>query len=118
MDLPLQITDVALKKLAYARTSDTDIDKNHKIRISVRGGGCSGFIPELTFDNEYDINEDYTFNINVGDDIIPIVIDEFSYIYLSGMALDYINKGFEEGFKFYGGSSTRTCGCGASMAFN
>lgn len=81
------------------------------IRVSVEGGGCSGLIYKLEFDNQLK-EHDKVFE----DKGIKIVVDKKSFLYLVGTELDYTDGLNGKGFVFHNPNATRTCGCGESFA--
>jgi iron-sulfur cluster assembly protein len=113
--ISLNITPVALRKLLDARLSD-GLTADYNVRISVKGGGCSGFQNELAFDNLSD-EEDGLIEFAIEQQKISVVIDCFSSMYMNGVTLDYTIEDFQEGFKFVGGSADRRhCACGSSYS--
>ena len=81
------------------------------IRVGVKGGGCSGLMYELTFDNE--INEsDKSFE----DNGVRVVVDKKSFLYLIGTTLDFSGGLNGKGFIFSNPNADRTCGCGESFS--
>ena len=81
------------------------------IRVGVQGGGCSGLMYQLTFDNQE--NEgDMSFENNG----VKVVVDKKSYLYLVGTTLDYSGGLNGKGFVFQNPNADRTCGCGESFS--
>jgi iron-sulfur cluster assembly protein len=83
----------------------------HNIRVSVKGGGCSGLMYDLDFDE----------NLKEGDQVfedkgIKIMVDKRSLLYLLGTTLDFSDGLNGKGFQFVNPNATRTCGCGESFA--
>ena len=81
------------------------------IRVGVQGGGCSGLMYQLTFDNE-DSPDDKVFT----DNGIKVVVDKKSFLYLVGTILDYSGGLNGKGFVFSNPNASRTCGCGESFS--
>lgn len=81
------------------------------LRVSVKGGGCSGLSYELGFDNIPQEGD----NIVEHNDI-KIAIDKKSFLYLFGTELDFSDGLNGKGFQFINPNATRTCGCGESFA--
>ena len=81
------------------------------IRVGVEGGGCSGLMYQLTFDNE--IKEGDT---SFEDNGIEVVVDKKSYLYLLGTTLDFSGGLNGKGFVFKNPNADRTCGCGESFS--
>ena len=81
------------------------------IRVGVQGGGCSGLMYQLTFDNQE--NEgDMPFENNG----VKVVVDKKSYLYLVGTVLDFSGGLNGKGFVFQNPNADRTCGCGESFS--
>lgn len=117
-EFPLVITPTATAKLVAALASDPDVnDGKHFVRVSVSGGGCSGFRQLLSFSDDFDPEEDIRTTVKDGEKTADVVVDTFSSLYLEGTTLDYVSEKFEEGFKFVGGQAKKTCGCGASVSY-
>jgi iron-sulfur cluster assembly protein len=81
------------------------------LRVSVTGGGCSGFQYSLTFDNAYDENADTKLDFHG----VPVVVDRKSALYLEGAELDYIDGIEQRGFTFRNPNAVKSCGCGQSF---
>ena len=88
-----------------------DADKNYFVRVSVVGGGCSGFSYKLDFDNESK-PDDQVFE----DNGVKVVTDLKSFLYLCDTTLDFSDGLNGKGFHFNNPNATRTCGCGESFA--
>lgn len=110
--LPINITAKALLQFKSSILAEDPIP--YGIRIGVKGGGCSGFLFNLEFiqQEDIDLEDDEEFSI----DGLNIVIDVFSKEYLKDITLDYISSLKESGFKFTGGKIQRQCGCGSSFS--
>ena len=105
----ITITDTA-KKQALRLMEDEGKD-GYFIRVGVQGGGCSGLMYQLTFDNEQR-EGDQTFE----DNGIKVVVDKKSYLYLIGTTLDFSGGLNGKGFVFNNPNAGRTCGCGESFS--
>jgi len=81
------------------------------LRVGVKGGGCSGFSYTLDVDEKL-FETDQVFE----DKGVKIVVDAKSFVYLSGMQLDYKESLTESGFTFHNPNATRSCGCGSSFS--
>ena len=84
---------------------------NSFIRVGVEGGGCSGLMYQLKFDNQLQ-EGDKEFE----DNGIKVVVDKKSYLYLIGTTLDYSGGLNGKGFIFSNPNADRTCGCGESFS--
>ena len=82
-----------------------------RLRVGIKGGGCSGFsyVLDLTEEDIYDYDDELE---NQG---IRIVIDNKSHQYLDGVEIDYKTNGaLGGGFVFKNPNTTSSCGCGSS----
>lgn len=81
------------------------------VRVSVKGGGCSGLMYNLDFDTKLGA-DDKIFE----DKGIKVVIDKKSILYLVGTTLEYEGGLNGKGFSFVNPNASRTCGCGESFS--
>ncbi|MDA8714961.1 iron-sulfur cluster insertion protein ErpA [Flavobacteriales bacterium] len=81
------------------------------IRVGVEGGGCSGLMYQLEFDNQLSENDKEFENNGV-----RVVVDKKSFLYLIGTTLDYSGGLNGKGFVFKNPNADRTCGCGESFS--
>ena len=82
------------------------------LRLSVKGGGCSGFQPKLDLDQHYNEKSDELLEQNG----VPVVIDRKSMLYLSDAIVDFHNDLNRRGFSVVNPSAKSTCGCGSSFS--
>ena len=90
---------------------ESQMDTNYFLRVSVKGGGCSGLTYNLDFDNEQ--KKDDQFFEDRG---VRIALDMKSFLYLAGTELDFTDGINGKGFNFNNPNATRTCGCGESFS--
>jgi len=106
----MNISEKAAEHLAIFRKDEGFSDMAH-VRVSVKGGGCSGLMYDLTFDET--INEtDEIFE----DKGLKVLVDKKSILYLIGTTLDFSDGLNGKGFQFVNPNATRTCGCGESFS--
>ena len=80
------------------------------LRISVVGGGCSGFSYSMAFENSPGmLDKVYTF------EGLKVYVDQASLLYLDGAEVDYVETMEGSGFKFNNPNVKSTCGCGSSF---
>jgi len=106
----IAVTEKAKDRIIELRNKEGKTE-NHHIRVAVKGGGCSGLMYSLTFDEE----------IKEGDEVfedkgIKILVDKRSLLYLLGTELDFSDGLNGKGFQFINPNASRTCGCGESFA--
>ena len=80
-------------------------------RISVLGGGCSGFQYDFSF-AEKPNEDDYVFNTNE----INYLIDKVSMDFLQNSKLEYVSELAGSFFKVENPNATANCGCGTSFS--
>ena len=105
--LSLTPTAAEMAKAAMQREGLTD----HGLRVTVVGGGCSGFQYSLSFDHE--VRPDDSVIEQHG---VRVVVDPTSLQYVRGTVIDYVHGLHGAGFKFVNPNATRTCGCGSSFS--
>lgn len=105
----IKVSDIA--RDTAVRMMQEDNKPDYFIRVGVKGGGCSGLMYQLEFDNAIH-DDDQEFE----DNGIKVVIDRKSVLYLAGTTLDYSGGLNGKGFVFTNPNANRTCGCGESFS--
>ena len=106
----IKITDSAKERLADLKEKE-GFEKDAGLRVSVQGGGCSGLMYDLKFDENIQ-ETDKIFE----DKGIKILVDKKSLLYVLGTTLDFSGGLNGKGFQFINPNASRTCGCGESFA--
>jgi iron-sulfur cluster insertion protein len=103
MEKKLNFTDQALNQINLI----TKGDEKKYFRITVQGGGCSGFKYNFGFDSK--MNKD---------DIIfgKTIIDRSSLDIISGSMVDFKKEMIGESFVIENPKATASCGCGLSFS--
>ena len=85
--------------------------ENVRLRVGVKGGGCSGFsyLLDLT-ENQKDTDE------LVEQHGVKIICDPKSLLYLGGVTIDFKDELMGLGFVFNNPNASATCGCGSSFS--
>lgn len=105
----IQLTETAVSKVAEILGMQEP--KPAGLRISVVGGGCSGFSYSMAFENQPNmLDKTYKF----GD--LNVFVDQASMLYLDGAEVDYVETLEGSGFKFNNPHVKSTCGCGSSFS--
>ncbi|MFC4724171.1 iron-sulfur cluster insertion protein ErpA [Glycocaulis abyssi] len=81
------------------------------LRVSVIGGGCSGF--SYQFDLESERSED---DLAIERDGATVLIDEMSVDFLKGSEIDYVDELIGASFRIHNPNATAACGCGTSFS--
>lgn len=82
-----------------------------KLRVGVKGGGCSGFsyMLDLTEEPKGEMDEEMDSHG------VKILCDMKSYLYLNGVEIDFKDEVMGRGFVFKNPNATSSCGCGSSF---
>ena len=108
------ITDSALKYFKSLYNSDSNLGT---LKLSVKGGGCSGFKYDLHFSNPKHPGGEF----KKGDEIIEkdgikLIIDSVAIMHVLGTTIDYKKTLAYNGITFDNPMATYKCGCGDSFA--
>lgn len=106
----IDITEAAAQEIAKQRAKRGT--PNARIRIGVRGGGCTGFTYVFEWADEVRPTDQEFSAYGVS-----IVVDPKSLVYLGGMQLDFVRGMMGHGFKFNNPNAKGSCGCGESVQF-
>ena len=105
----VNLTPVAIGKVKEILSSQEPAPAG--LRISVVGGGCSGFSYSMAFENTPGmLDKTYDF------EGLKVFVDQASMLYLDGAEVDYIETLEGSGFKFSNPNVKSTCGCGSSFS--
>ena len=100
----IKFTDKAIKQINHLLSTK---DKGSFFRIAIKGGGCSGFQYDFSFDKKP--NDDDLKHEN-------ILIDKKSAELLKGSEIDYVKELIGDNFKISNPQSKSSCGCGVSFS--
>ena len=100
----IKFTNKAIKQINNLLSQK---DKGSFFRIAIKGGGCSGFKYDFSFDKNPK-DEDLKFN--------NILIDKTSADLLKGSEVDYASELIGDSFKISNPQSKSSCGCGVSFS--
>src|SRR5689334_14856687 len=81
------------------------------LRVSVEGGGWSGF--QCEFDMEREKAED---DLVIARDGVVVLVDPVSVRYMAGSEIDFVEDLIGASFKVKNPNATASCGCGTSFA--
>ena len=104
MNKEIKFTDNAIKQINHLLSTK---DKGFFFRIAIKGGGCSGFQYNFSFDKEPQ-NEDLKYE--------NILIDKASADLLKGSEIDYVKELIGNSFKINNPQTKSSCGCGVSFS--
>lgn len=86
-------------------------EKAKYLRVSVVGGGCSGF--SYVFDLETEAGED---DLKIERDGATVLVDEMSVEFLKGSEIDYVDELIGAAFRIHNPNAVAACGCGTSFS--
>ena len=105
----ITVTESAARRIAGLKQQEDA--EGAFLRISVSGGGCSGFQYGLSFDDQKN-PDDSVFER----DGIAVVVDEVSLDLLNGSELDFIEDLMGASFQIKNPNAASSCGCGNSFS--
>ena len=100
----IEFTKSAIKEIERVTSSQS---KKRYFRISVQGGGCSGFKYNFSFDDKIKVN-DKVFN--------STIIDNESLKIIDGSIVDFKKELIGNSFVINNPKATSSCGCGLSFS--
>lgn len=103
-----KLSDNAAKRIAFLIKKEP---LNSFFRLTVSGGGCSGFQYNFSFDNLKN-NDDLVFN----NQNVEIIIDKTSINFIDGAELDYKDDLSGACFEVKNPNASAGCGCGTSFS--
>ena len=103
------LSESAVKQLASLIAAEGS--DNQMLRITVNGGGCSGFTYSFDFDDTTN-DDDKTFET----DGVKVVVDVASLEFIDGAVLNYIESLGGTHFALENPNATSSCGCGSSFS--
>jgi iron-sulfur cluster insertion protein len=108
-EMPILLTPSAIDAVSKALKEEGEA--GDFLRISVVGGGCSGYQYGLDFDKEERMGD-----LALEFSGVKVVVDPVSAGYLRGTVVDYVTGLNGTGFQFKNPNAKRTCGCGSSFS--
>ena len=102
------LSEAAAKRIAAIVAADAE---KQALRVSVEGGGCSGFSYKFDLDGQ-----------PAGDDIVisrdgaTVLIDPMSIIYMAGSEIDFVDNLLGQSFQIKNPTAVASCGCGTSFS--
>ena len=107
------MSGIALTERAARRISEIMArePEGSMLRISVNGGGCSGF--GYAFDVDRTRQDD---DLVIERDGAKVVVDEVSIQYMDGSVIDFVDDLIGQSFKIQNPHAVASCGCGTSFS--
>lgn len=108
MEHEFTVSDAAKARIRHILVGEPN---GAQLRISVQGGGCSGFQYHFDLDAKTPAADDVRF----GDAAAPVIIDETSLGLLKGSMLDFVESLGAAAFEIKNPNAKASCGCGNSF---
>lgn len=105
MEPVFSVSESAAKRIAHLLVGEPE---GARLRVSVLGGGCSGFQYHFDFDATEATPEDKLFG--------QVIVDETSLELLKGSMLDYVEDLGAAAFEIKNPNAKSSCGCGNSFS--
>lgn len=107
-DKSVTISDAAARRIASILTASPE---KRALRVSVEGGGCSGF--SYKFDLVEDQQDD---DLVLERDNAKVLIDQLSLVYMDGSEIDFVDNLLGQSFQIKNPNAVASCGCGTSFS--
>jgi iron-sulfur cluster assembly accessory protein len=104
----VELTEAAARRIAAIVAGEPG---KSALRVSVEGGGCSGF--SYKFDLTGERNPDDTA---IERDGATVLVDEMSLIYMGGSVIDLVDDLIGQSFQIRNPNAVASCGCGTSFS--
>ncbi|KAA3512107.1 MULTISPECIES: iron-sulfur cluster insertion protein ErpA [Agrobacterium] len=108
MTTDITLSESAAKRIAQIVAAE---DGKQALRVSVEGGGCSGF--SYKFDLDSDATAD---DIVISRDNAKVLIDSMSVVYMEGSEIDFVDNLLGQSFQIKNPNAVASCGCGTSFS--
>lgn len=110
--MAILLSEGAAKEIKKIITEQGLPEDKTRLRVGVRGGGCSGFSYLLDLVEEEPAESDEQMESNG----VKILVDDKSHLYLDGTEIDFRDEVMGRGFVFKNPNATSSCGCGSSFS--
>jgi len=110
--MPINLSEAAATEIKKIIKEQSLPEAETRLRVGVKGGGCSGFsyMLDLTEEPKGEMDEELDSHG------VKILVDMKSYLYLNGVEIDFKDEVMGRGFVFKNPNATSTCGCGSSFS--
>ncbi|MFB9952165.1 iron-sulfur cluster insertion protein ErpA [Rhizobium puerariae] len=108
MDASVTLSDAAAKRIAEIVAGETG---KQALRVSVEGGGCSGFSYKFDLAGAPEADDLIVANGNA-----KVLIDSLSLVYMAGSEIDFVDNLLGQSFQIRNPNAVASCGCGTSFS--
>ena len=107
-NMKVEMTDAAAARIAKIVSQN---EGKSALRVTVEGGGCSGFSYKMDLTGERH-DDDVAVELNGA----TVLIDELSLVYMGGSVIDFVDDLMGQSFQIENPNAVASCGCGTSFA--
>lgn len=108
MQTDVTLSDAAAKRISQIVSADAG---KQALRVSVEGGGCSGF--SYKFDL---VDSQLDDDVVIANGEARVLIDSMSLIYMAGSEIDFVDNLLGQSFQIKNPNAVASCGCGTSFS--
>ena len=105
----ISFTEKAANKV-LSIMNEQKVTEDTRVRVGVRGGGCSGFTYTVDFDSRKS-----RFDLEFESFGLSVLVDKKSHLYIKDTEIDWSNDLNDRGLKFNNPSAKGSCGCRTSF---
>ena len=107
----ISFTEKAANKV-LSIMNEQKVTEDTRVRVGVRGGGCSGFTYTVDFDSRKS-----RFDLEFESFGLSVLVDKKSHLYIKDTEIDWSNDLNDRGLKFNNPSAKGSCGCRTSFMY-
>lgn len=104
----IKLSDRAAKRIAEIIAGEPE---STMLRVSVEGGGCSGFQYKFDLTNKREPDD-----LAIENGGVTVLVDSVSQMYMAGSEIDFADELIGAAFKVNNPNATASCGCGTSFS--
>ena len=109
IDAPVTVSESAARRVATILQKKPSM---RALRVSVEGGGCSGFSYKFDLTDRDPRDDDQVIERDGG----VVYVDPVSKLYMGGSEIDFVDDYMGQSFQVRNPNATANCGCGTSFA--
>jgi iron-sulfur cluster assembly protein len=107
----ISFTEKAADKI-MSIMNEQKVTDDTRVRVGVKGGGCSGFTYTVDFDSRKS-----RFDLEFESFGLSVLVDKKSHLYIKDTEIDWSNDLNDRGLKFNNPSAKGSCGCRTSFMY-
>jgi iron-sulfur cluster assembly accessory protein len=102
------LSDAAAKRISQIVAGEAG---KQALRVSVEGGGCSGFSYKFDLAETPDADD-----VIIANGEAKVLIDSLSLVYMEGSEIDFVDNLLGQSFQIKNPNAVASCGCGTSFS--